>query len=191
MTEETRDQIERDLLSPLADPVVTELYKNLEVGGKAAQDFISAVLGECGLEFGKIVRLSPQRKLSHVDSRSFYVDVYAESDAGVTVIYEVQLYFDKSFVDRTVLQTSYFFAEKMEPGIKTTELSDKAPTIYVISILGDERNCRTSNKELLQPYYITSQKKPPELATRHFGLFYVQLPYLPLAKADYANKFYC
>ncbi|MDR1308663.1 MAG: hypothetical protein LBL95_01995, partial [Deltaproteobacteria bacterium] len=69
MTEETRDQIERGLLSPLADPVVTELYKNLEVGGKAAQDFISAVLNEGGLEFGKIVRLSPQKKLSHIDSR--------------------------------------------------------------------------------------------------------------------------
>ncbi|MDR1109623.1 MAG: Rpn family recombination-promoting nuclease/putative transposase, partial [Deltaproteobacteria bacterium] len=123
LTKETKNQIERGLLSPLADPVVTELYKNLEVGGKAAQDFISAVLNEGGLEFGKIVRLSPQKKLSHIDSRSFYIDVYAESDAGIAVIYEVQLYFDKSFVDRTVLQTSYFFAEKMEPGIKTTELS--------------------------------------------------------------------
>jgi hypothetical protein len=50
-------KIDIDLMSPLADPVVEEIYKDESVAGLAAESFIGAVLSECGETFGAVLEV--------------------------------------------------------------------------------------------------------------------------------------
>jgi hypothetical protein len=58
-----------EVLSPLADPVVEEIYKDEGVAGLAAESFISAVLAECGERFGTVIELTPQKRQTQLGNR--------------------------------------------------------------------------------------------------------------------------
>jgi hypothetical protein len=86
------NEIERGVLSPLADPVVEEIYKDETVAGLAAESFISAVLAECGEKFGTVIELTPQKRQTKLGNRGCCIDVFAKSDTGRIAAQEVQLY---------------------------------------------------------------------------------------------------
>ena len=73
------ENISIGILSPLADPVVEEIYKDEVVAGLAAESLIGAVLAECGERFGKVIELTPQKKESQLGNRSCYIDVFAKA----------------------------------------------------------------------------------------------------------------
>ena len=80
-----------DVMSPLADPVVSAIFSGVEAAGLAAKSLISVILEPEGTFLsGKIIRVTPQHY--HVDptTRSCRVDVEAETDANERVIFEIQ-----------------------------------------------------------------------------------------------------
>ena len=76
-------------------------------------------------------------------------------------------------------------------GANAIEMALEMPNICAINIFGDERNCRTDNKELLQPVHVVYDKEPRTVAIKQFSAFNIQLPYFAEVKEDYNNKFYC
>jgi hypothetical protein len=100
-------KIEVEVLSPLADPVAAEIYKDESVAGLAAGSFISAVLAECGEVFGTVVGLTPQKRYTQLGNRGCYIDVLARSDTNRLAAQEIQLYFDPAILQRNVLEASY------------------------------------------------------------------------------------
>jgi hypothetical protein len=129
-------KIDIGVMSPLADPVVEEIYKDASVAGLAAGSFIGAVLSECGEAFGTVVELTPQKRQTQVGSRGCYIDVWARSDANRIAAQEVQLYFDPSILQRNVLEASYQFIRGARKGTATIEMAAEMPYVSAINIFG-------------------------------------------------------
>jgi hypothetical protein len=72
-------KIDIDVMSPLADPVVEEIYMDESAAGLAAGSFIGAVLSECGEAFGSVVELTPRKRQTQLGSRGCYIDVLVRS----------------------------------------------------------------------------------------------------------------
>jgi hypothetical protein len=185
------EKIDIGVMSPLADPVVEEIYKDESVAGLAAGSFIGAVLSECGEAFGTVVELTPQKRQTRLGSRGCYIDVFAKSDTNRIAAQEVQLYFDPSILQRNVLEASYLYINGARKGTTATEMAAEMPYISAINIFGHVSNCRKDNRELLQPIHFIYDKEPRDLALRQFAVFNVQLPYLPELSANLSNPLYC
>jgi hypothetical protein len=185
------DKTETEALSPLADPVVEEIYKDESVAGLAAGSFISAVLAECGEKFGTIVELTPQKRQTRLGSRSCYIDVLAKSSTGKLAAQEVQLYFDPSILQRNLLEASHLYVSGARRGTTALEMASEMPNISAINIFGHLNNCRKDNTELLQPIHCVYDKEPRAVALKQFAAFNIQLPCFPKAPEDYSNLLYC
>jgi hypothetical protein len=180
-----------DVMSPLADPVVEEIYKDEHVAGLAAGSFIGAVLSECGEVFGTVVELTPQKRQTRLGNRGCYIDVLAKSDTNRIAAQEVQLYFDPSILQRNVLGASYQYISEARKGTTAMEMAAEMPYVSAVNIFGHVNNCRKDNKELLQPIRFIYDKEPRDVALEQFAVFNLQLPYLPEAPADFSNPLYC
>jgi hypothetical protein len=178
-------------LSPLADPVVEEIYKDESVAGLAAESFIGAVLAECGEKFGTVIELTPQKRYTQLDRRGCYIDVLAKSDAGSIAAQEIQLYFDPAILQRNLLGASYSYIGSTHKGTTTAEMAALMPNVSAINIFGHIKNCRADNKELLQPIHFVYDKPPRDIAIKQFAAFNIQLPHFPKAPENYANPLYC
>jgi hypothetical protein len=185
------ESIEIGVMSPLADPVVEEIYKDVTVAGLAAGSFINAVLSECGERFGTVVELTPQKRQTRLGNRGCCIDVLARSDINKVALQEVQLYFDPSMLQRNMLEASYLFTGSARKGATAREMAAEMPHILAINIFGDMKNCRENNKELLQPIHFVYDKEPRDVALKQFAIFSVQLPYVPEVTADFSNPLYC
>ncbi|MDR1137936.1 MAG: hypothetical protein LBK91_06395 [Synergistaceae bacterium] len=190
-SEDLAEKIDIGVMSPLADPVVEEIFKDESVAGLAAGSFIGAVLSECGEAFGTVVELTPQKRQTQVGSRGCYIDVWAKSDTNRIAAQEVQLYFDPSILQRNVLEASYQYIRGARKGTTTIEMATEMPYISAINIFGHMRNCRKDNKELLQPIRFIYDKEPRDVALGQFAVFNVQLPYLPAIPANFSSPLYC
>ncbi|MDR1508515.1 MAG: Rpn family recombination-promoting nuclease/putative transposase [Synergistaceae bacterium] len=184
-------KIDADVMSPLADPVVEEIYKDESVAGLAAESFIGAVLSECGEVFGTVVELTPQKRQTRLGNRGCYIDVLAKSDTNRIAAQEVQLYFDPSILQRNVLGASYQYISEARKGTTALEMAAEMPYISAINIFGHVNNCRKDNRELLQPIHFVYDKEPRDVALEQFAVFNVQLPYFPEAPANFSNPLYC
>jgi hypothetical protein len=178
-------------MSPLADPVVAEIYKDENVAGLAAGSFINAVLSECGEAFGTVVELTPQKRQTQLGSRGCYIDVFARGDANRIAMQEIQLYFDPSILQRNLLEASYQYIGSARKGTTAMEMAMEMPHVFSINIFGHENNCRKDNKELLQPIRFVYDKEPRDVAMKQFAVFSVQLPYLSETPKDFSNPLYC
>jgi len=178
-------------MSPLANPVVEEIFKSEATGGLAAGSFIGAVLAECGETFGTIVKLSPEYRQSQLGNRRSIVDVRAESDTGRIASEEVQLYFEPSIFERNLLAASYSFVDAARIGASSSEMASEMPKVSAINILGHIDNCRSDNREILQPISFRYDKEPCVVAADEFAAYNIQLPYFPEAAEDYDNPLYC
>jgi hypothetical protein len=188
--EEFENEIAMEVMSPLADPVVEEIYKDEEVAGFAAESFISAVLAECGEKFGTVIELTPQKRQTRLGKRGCYIDVFAKSDTGRIAAQEVQLYFDPSILQRNLLEASYLYIDGARKGTTAATMASEMPNISAINIFGHENNCRKENKELLQPIHCIYDKEPRDVALKQFAIFNIQLPHFKEAPEDYANPLY-
>jgi predicted transposase/invertase (TIGR01784 family) len=178
-------------MSPLADPVVDELFKNRQVAGLAASSLINAVLAPCGEKFGDVTSLTVQQYVSRLSRRGCRIDIVARNDAGEIAIFEVQLYHDKDILRRNLLEASHIFTGTARKGTTPAEMASEMPKIIVINIFGSERNCRDDNRELLQPISFSFRKTPSRAALDDYQVFNIQLPYFPEEPEDYSDPFYC
>jgi hypothetical protein len=179
------------VMSPLADPIVAEIFKDETIGGLAAESFINAVLSEGGEVFGEVTKLVAQRPEKALGQRGCIIDVYAVSNLNNKAIIEAQLYFDPTILQRDLLEASYLFRDSTQPGTSAAEMVRRLPIIYAINILGNDRNCRTDNRELLQPIHNTYDKPPHKIALSQFAAFDIQLPYFNEEKINFDSPLYC
>ncbi|MDR1580840.1 MAG: hypothetical protein LBS35_10830 [Synergistaceae bacterium] len=135
-------KIDIGVMSPLADPVVEEIYKDESVAGLAAESFIGAVLAECDEAFGTVVELTPRKRQTRLGNRGCYIDVFARSDANRIAAQEVQLYFDPSILQRNMLEASYLYIGEARRGTTAMEMMAEMPYISAINIFGHVNNCR-------------------------------------------------
>jgi hypothetical protein len=196
MTDDTHpeafeNKIEIGVMSPLADPVAEEIYKDEKVAGLAAESFISAVLSECGEKFGPVIELTPQKRQTQLGSRGCYIDVLARSRTNRIALHEIQLYFDPAILQRNLLEASYQYINRARKGTTAMKMAAEMPYISAINIFGDVRNCRTDNKELLQPIHFVYDKEPRDVALEQFAVFNLQLAHLLETPADFSNSLYC
>jgi hypothetical protein len=49
--------------------------------------------------------------------------------------------------------------------VLTTEMADEMADVSAINVFGHLKNCRTDNKELLQPIHFVYDKPPRDIAT--------------------------
>jgi hypothetical protein len=71
-SEESDVKSKTAVMSPLADPIVEKIYKDVITAGLAAGSFIRAVLAECGEKFGNVIKLRSQNRLKQQGHRGFY-----------------------------------------------------------------------------------------------------------------------
>jgi len=70
-------------MSPLADPVSSAIFSNVEAAGLAAESLIDAILGDCGEERkGRITSITPQRTFTSLGNRGCRVDMEMPTDAN-------------------------------------------------------------------------------------------------------------
>ena len=98
-----------DVLSPLADPVISAIFSSLEEAGLAAKSIINAILKSDNNSklMGKIVRITPQHY--HMDPmlRGCKVDIEVETDANERIIFEVQISSDPAIMKRGLFSASH------------------------------------------------------------------------------------
>jgi hypothetical protein len=180
------------ILSPLADPVITAIFENVEVAGKAADSLIRAVLSEGeGVKFqiGEIISVTPQRTHSEPGSRGCRVDVEIITDKNEKVIVEVQLSKDRSILQRNLLTGSRIFSGSTEPGTSTDYMRQRLPKVIAINILND--NIRADNLDIVQPISLSYEKDPRRTAIEEFAIYNVQLSRFREIEPDFDNPLHC
>jgi hypothetical protein len=96
-----------EMMSPLADPVVEEIYKDEHVAGLAAGSFIGAVLSECGEVFGTEVYAMEPRIKEFVEGdagASQFIARYDEAAASPAVRRAYEDWVLADFRERSLLQ---------------------------------------------------------------------------------------
>ncbi|MCL2015053.1 MAG: hypothetical protein FWG68_02265 [Defluviitaleaceae bacterium] len=76
-----------DVMSPLADPVISGIFANVEVAGKAADSLIRNTLATDGETIGKILKVTPQYTSDDPLLRGCRIDVDAEYTKKVETLY--------------------------------------------------------------------------------------------------------
>ena len=79
-------------MPPLADPVVADIFKNVELSGLAMRELINAVLMDSGdVLISEVLLVIPQKYYPSAQGRSYRVDVLAKTVNNEIVLLEVQL----------------------------------------------------------------------------------------------------
>ena len=177
------------VLSPLADPVVSAIFINEQESGLAAQSIINCTLEPEDKLLGKIVRITSQQAFTDPSSRGSRVDVDAETNSNERVIFEINIYPDKTIMHRNWHAGSHIFREATSPGDTTVQMLAKVPRMIFINILG--YNIRDDNTELVQPFKNIFTKPPYKVAIPQFSGYNIQLPRILEMEPDFNDGLYC
>ena len=178
-------------LSPLADPVTSAIFANVEVAGLASESIIRATLYTENepMLLGRIISVTPQRTHSSPKRRGCRVDIDTETDANEFVRYEVQIAPDINIMVRDLFSVAHLFTEKSTKGDTSAQMAGKMPKVIYINLLG--YILRKLNKDMVQPFKIMYTKPPQEVAIPHFGGYNIQLPRLLEMKPNFNDDLYC
>ena len=177
-------------LSPLADPVVNAIFANAEVSGLAAESFIRAVFESDDNKLnGKVISVIPQNSFSDPHNRGCRVDVYVETDKNEKIIFEINIYPDKTIIQRDFLAVSHIFKSSSVKGDTAIQMAAKMPRTVFINVLTD--NIRDDNPDIVQPVKVMFTKEPVRLAMPQFSIYNIQLPQVEKTEPDFNNGLYC
>ena len=181
-------------LSPLADPVINAIFANAQVSGLAAESFIKAVIESDDDESngklnGKIISVIPQTSFTDPINRGCRVDVYVESDSNERIIFEINIYPDRTIIQRDFLAASHIFRSSSVKGDTAVQMAARMPRTVFINILTD--NIRDDNSDIVQPVKVMFTKAPIRTAMPKFSIYNIQLPQVQETKPNFSNGLYC
>ncbi|MCL2386212.1 MAG: PD-(D/E)XK nuclease family transposase [Defluviitaleaceae bacterium] len=179
------------IMSPLADPVTSAIFANVETAGEAAGSIIRATLKASGDNelLGKIVEVTPQRTHTSPKERGCRVDVDTKSDANENVIFEIQLNPDMHIITRDLFSAAHIFTKTSTRGDTSAQMALKMPRVIYINILG--YNIREDNSALVQPFKIMYTNPPSRVAVHHFSGYNIQLPRILEMPPNFEDSLYC
>ena len=177
-------------LSPLADPVVSAIFANEKVSGLAAESFIRAVFESDNNKLnGKVISVAPQSSFVDPYNRGCRVDVYVETDKNERIIFEINIYPDKTIIHRDFLAVSHIFRSSSVKGDTAIQMAAKMPRTVFINVLTD--NIRDDNIDIIQPVKVMFTKEPVRLAMPQFVIYNIQLAQVEKTKPDFNSGLYC
>ena len=178
------------VLSPLADPVVSAMYPNVEKAGLAMGSLINSTLKEDNQQLdGEIESVTPQSSYTDVENRGCRVDIETRTNVNSRVITQIQINPDPRIMIRNIFEASHIFVGTSTKGDDHAALVANMPRIIFINIL--TYNLRKSNKDLVQPYKVLYTKEPTEVAIPHFSGYNIQLHRIPDMTPDFTNDLFC
>jgi predicted transposase/invertase (TIGR01784 family) len=177
-------------MSPLANPVVSAIFLNVQSAGMAARSIIDAILksDSSGLN-GKIIRITPQSTYDNPRFRGCRVDVEVETDANELIVFEIQIFTDTYINVRNLFSSSHTFVTTSNKGDSPAEMAKNMPRTIHINLLNFM--IRDNNDELVQPFKVLYTKPPTEVAVENFSGYDIQLPAVEKMKQDFADPLYC
>ncbi|MCL1999178.1 MAG: PD-(D/E)XK nuclease family transposase [Turicibacter sp.] len=178
-----------DVVSPLADPVISAIFANVEVAGKAADSLIRRILATDGETIGKILNVTPQYTHEDPFARGCRVDIDVEYTKQTEAIVEVQVYPDSAILQRNLLSFSHKVINKSRKGDSHQQMAARMPKIISINLLAYP--ARKDNSELVQPFKILYTKSPQVVAIPNFSGYNIQLPAVLDMPPDFEDGLYC
>jgi predicted transposase/invertase (TIGR01784 family) len=173
-------------LSPLADPVVSAVFKNAQSAGLAAQSLVESILKTDGVKVGNIISVTPQSiSIPNVAVRSTRVDILLETDKKERILVEVQMY-KEPLLERNILAVSQDISAAFPKNTDVWQVRSLFPKIYVINIMN--YSPRTDSGEFIQPIKLMYTKPPVKTAFENLKIYNVQLPEFRKMKHDLSSK---
>jgi predicted transposase/invertase (TIGR01784 family) len=177
--------------TPLADPVFTKLFQNVEVGGLAMKELVNATLEDSGdVPISDILSLTPQKIHSDTSERAYRIDVEAMTAKGEAVIMEVQLSRFASTVERTLLYVEQALAAPAKAGAKLKDVVLMIPRVVALNIL--DFDLRKKEKDFHQVAELTYREEPRERATDKFEIHNLELKkFRRIERPDLSKPLHC
>jgi predicted transposase/invertase (TIGR01784 family) len=176
-------------LPPLADPVISEIFKNVKVSGLAMRELINAVLEDSGdRAISEVIDVIPQKIDPQAQGRSYRVDVTAKTADNEITIFEVQLSRLLITNERSLLYAEQSLGSTAAKGDDWMEIGVKMPRVLVINIL--DFNLRKSGG-FHQVAELVYREEPRELASKRFGIHNIELEKFRKATPDLSKALHC
>ncbi|MDR3295697.1 MAG: Rpn family recombination-promoting nuclease/putative transposase [Clostridiales Family XIII bacterium] len=183
---------DRDFISTLSDPAWSALFADAEVAGLAAESLTRAVVSKFGLDFGKVVRVTPQKYAGSVPGmKASRVDVEAVSADNEVAIYELQVLYDRALPRRNLLAAAHRISGSIPEGTDPGEYHAVMPKITVINICCYNIRDDGENAGVIQPVQLRFGAPPHGVADDQYAVFYVQLPQFLANGPDLSDGFGC
>jgi predicted transposase/invertase (TIGR01784 family) len=176
-------------LPPLADPVISEIFKNAEVSGLAMRELINAVLEDSGdRAISEVIDVIPQKIDPEAQGRSYRVDVTAKTADNEITVFEVQLSPLLITNERSLLYAEQSLGSAAAKGDDWWKIGAKMPRVLVINIL--DFNLRKSGG-FHQVAELVYREEPRELASERFGIHNIELKKFRKATPDLSKALHC
>jgi predicted transposase/invertase (TIGR01784 family) len=177
-------------LPPLADPVFTKLFQNVEVGGLAMKELLNATLGDSGdVPIGDILSLMPQKIHSDTSERAYRIDVEAVTVKGEAIIMEVQLGRFASMIERDLLYSEQTLVAHAKVGTALKDVILTMPRVVVLNIL--DFDLRVNGRNFHQVAELTYREEPRERATDKFEIHNLELKKFRRIEPDLRKPLHC
>ncbi|GHV07431.1 hypothetical protein FACS1894217_08280 [Clostridia bacterium] len=191
------EAFERDLrpddglpLPPLADPVISMIFKNEDVSGLAMLELVNAVLADSGDKpISQIINVTPQPFYPDAQSRSYRVDVTAKTDDNELIILEVQLSSLLVTNERALIYSEQSLADNALKGDTWKDIDKSMPRVVFINLL--DFDMRKNGRNFHQVAELTYREEPRELASERFGIHNLELKKYRKIQPDFSNSLHC
>jgi hypothetical protein len=175
--------------SPFADPVVNACFNSVETAGLAVQSLGNSVTERDGIAIAEVVSVTPQSYSKIPGRRGTRVDVKSKTAAKQELIYEVNMYPDRTIHQRNFLAAAQAVTDGANEGTTAAQFAEEMPCVICINILGFD--IREDNLDWLQPTKYVYVKEPIAVALPQFAGYDIELPKFRLAPPDFASDLYC
>ena len=177
-------------LPPLADPVIAEIFKSVDLAGLAMCEIINAVLQDSNDELiSDVIDLTPQHMAPSAKDRGYRIDVLAKTASNEIIVFEVQLSTLLITNERSLLYAEQALGNNAKKGDTWNELAKGMPRILVITLLNFD--LRKTGENFHQVAELTYRELPRELASTRFGIHDIQLPRFRKIEPDFTKPLHC
>ncbi|MDR3153313.1 MAG: Rpn family recombination-promoting nuclease/putative transposase [Deltaproteobacteria bacterium] len=176
--------------SPLADTVVTAMFKNSDAAGLGMESLVNAALADSESELiGKVTHLQSQHVHSNVGQKSWRTDVEAETDKREVVILESQLTKFAKTSKRSLIYCQTRLTDRTLPGGTLDQALADLPRVVMVNLLDFKLTpARQYFHEVLKPCLC---KAPPEPLDDVFEVHHLLLPLFEQIEPDPDNPLHC
>jgi hypothetical protein len=175
--------------SPFADPVVSACFSNVETAGLAVRSLGNSITKQDGVTIAEVISVTPQSYSKIPGQRGTRVDVRSKTAAKQELIFEVNMYTDRTIHQRNFLAAAQAVTESSDEGTTATLFAERMPYIICVNIL--DFDIRKDNPDWLQPAKYVYVKEPVVTALPQFVGYDVELPKFRLAPPDFTSDLYC
>jgi hypothetical protein len=175
--------------SPFADPVVSACFNSVETAGLAVRSLGNSVTEQDGITIAEVISVTPQSYSKIPGQRGTRVDVKSKTAAKQELIYEVNMYPDRTIHQRNFLAAAQAVTEGSSEGTTASQFTRQMPHTICINIL--DFDVRKDNDDWLQPTKYVYTKEPIAVALPQFIGYDIVLPRFRHAPQDFASNLYC